>query len=415
MKKTIRIPKKKFKSYNPKIKEECGVFGISNNEDASTLTALGLHALQHRGQEGCGIVSFDGRKYHSEKRFGLVGDNFNKEKVLKSLPGNYSIGHNRYSTTGGTTLRNIQPFFADTNTGGIGVSHNGNLTNAITLRRKLVEDGAIFYTTSDTETIVQLIARSKRVKTIDKIIDALFQIQGGYALVMLTQNTLIGVRDPFGIRPLVIGKLNNSYVFASETCALDIIGAKYIRDVENGEIVSVQDDKLVSIKPFPSKKVRPCVFEYIYFSRPDSLLNGKCAYEYRKNFGAELAKENSLKVLLGSHKFPKLVRPTKWSNDKPWYKDNENFMDMPDITKMEKNILSSKMNIGDAILFNFKVLHSSSGNTEKIPRRAFSMRFIGDDVKYVDRGGETSPPFKGINLHDGAKMREDWFPVIWRS
>ena len=296
MKKTIRILKKKFKNYNPKIKEECGVFGISNNEDASTLTALGLHALQHRGQEGCGIVSFDGKKYHSEKRFGLVGDNFNKEKVLKSLPGNYAIGHNRYSTTGGTTLRNIQPFFADTNTGGIGVSHNGNLTNAITLRRKLVEDGAIFYTTSDTETIVQLIARSKRLKTIDKIIDALFQIQGGYALVMLTQNTLIGVRDPFGIRPLVIGKLNNSYVFASETCALDIIGAKYIRDVENGEIVSVQDDKLVSIKPFPAKKVRPCVFEYIYFSRPDSLLNGKCAYEYRKNFGAELAKENSLKA-----------------------------------------------------------------------------------------------------------------------
>ena len=209
MKMTIKILKKKFKSYNPKIKEECGVFGISNNVDASTLTALGLHALQHRGQEGCGIVSFDGKKYHSEKRFGLVGDNFNKEKVLKSLPGNYAIGHNRYSTTGGTTLRNIQPFFADTNTGGIGVSHNGNLTNAITLRKKLVEDGAIFYTTSDTETIVQLIARSKRLKTIDKIVDALFQIQGGYALVMLTQNTLIGVRDPFGIRPLVIGQLNN--------------------------------------------------------------------------------------------------------------------------------------------------------------------------------------------------------------
>ena len=277
MKKTIKILKKKFKSYNSKIKEECGVFGISNNEDASTLTALGLHALQHRGQEGCGIVSFDGKKYYSEKRFGLVGDNFNKEKVLKSLPGNYAIGHNRYSTTGGTTLRNIQPFFADTNTGGIGVSHNGNLTNAITLRKKLVEDGAIFYTTSDTETIVQLIARSRRVKTIDKIVDALFQIQGGYALVMLTQNTLVGVRDPFGIRPLVIGKLNDSYVFASETCALDIIGAKYVRDVENGEIVSIQNNKLNSIKPFPAKKIRPCVFEYIYFSRPDSLLNGKCA------------------------------------------------------------------------------------------------------------------------------------------
>ena len=292
----MKIQKIKYKNYNPKLKEECGVFGISNSKEASTLTALGLHALQHRGQEGCGIVSFDGEQYHSEKRFGLVGDNFNKEKVLKSLPGKYAIGHNRYSTTGGTTLRNIQPFFADTNTGGIGVSHNGNLTNAITLRKKLVEDGAIFYTTSDTETIVQLIARSKRVKTIDKIVDALFQIQGGYSLVMLTQNTLIGVRDPFGIRPLVIGKLNNSYVFASETCALDIIGAKYIRDVENGEIISIQNNKLFSIKPFPIKKIRPCVFEYIYFSRPDSLLNGKCAYEYRKNFGGELAKENSLKA-----------------------------------------------------------------------------------------------------------------------
>ena len=231
---------------------------------------------------------FDGKKYHSEKRFGLVGDNFNKEEVLKSLPGSFAIAHNRYSTTGGTTLRNIQPFYADTNTGGIGVAHNGNLTNAITLRRKLVEDGAIFYTTSDTETIVQLIARSKRGKVIDKIIDALFQIQGGYALVMLARDLLIGVRDPFGIRPLVIGKLKDSYVFASETCALDIIGAKYIRDVENGEIVYVENKKLISLKPFPLRKIRPCVFEYIYFSRPDSILNNKTAYEHRKNLGVEL-------------------------------------------------------------------------------------------------------------------------------
>ena len=294
MKKTMMMLKKKFKNFNPKIKDECGVFGVSNNNDAAALTALGLHALQHRGQEGCGIVSFDGKKYHSEKRFGLVGDNFNKEKVLKKLLGNYAVGHNRYSTTGGTTLRNIQPFYADTNTGGISLSHNGNLTNAITLRSKLVKDGAIFYTTSDTETIVQLIAKSKRQKSIDKIIDALFQIQGGYALVMLTQKTLIGVRDPFGIRPLVIGKIKNSYVLASETCALDIIGAKYIRDVENGEIVFIEDDKLKSIKPFPKKKQRPCVFEYIYFSRPDSILNGKSAYEYRKNFGIHLAKEDNI-------------------------------------------------------------------------------------------------------------------------
>ena len=292
MKKNIKTLKKKFRIYSPKIKEECGVFGISNSLEASTLTALGLHALQHRGQEGCGIVSFDGEKYHSEKRFGLVGDNFNDEKVLKNLPGKFAIGHNRYSTTGGTALRNVQPFFADTNSGGIGVAHNGNLTNAITLRNKMVEEGSIFYTTSDTETIVKLIAKSKRGRTIDKIIDAIFQIQGGYALVMMTQNSLIGVRDPLGIRPLVIGKLKNSYVFTSETCALDIIGAKFVREVENGEIVYVENDELQSLKPFPPKKVRPCIFEYIYFSRPDSLIGGKTAYEHRKNIGRELAKEN---------------------------------------------------------------------------------------------------------------------------
>ncbi len=294
MKKHIKNLEKKLKIFDPKLKEECGVFGISNAKDASALTALGLHALQHRGQEGCGIVSFDGEKYYSEKRFGLVGDNFNKEKVLNNLKGNYAIGHNRYSTTGNNTLRNIQPFFADTNAGGIGVSHNGNLTNSISLRKKLVEEGAIFYTTSDTETIVQLIAKSKRSKTIDKVIDAIFQIQGGYALVMLTQNSLIGVRDPYGIRPLLIGKLGSSYVLASETCALDIIGANFVREVENGEIVLIENNKLTSIKPFPPRKVRPCVFEYIYFARPDSLIDNKTAYEHRKNLGVELAKENDI-------------------------------------------------------------------------------------------------------------------------
>ena len=296
MKKLIKTLKKKLKNFNPKLKEECGVFGISDSKDAAALTALGLHALQHRGQEGCGIVSFDGSHYFSEKRFGLVGDNFNKEKILNKLRGNYAIGHNRYSTTGENTLRNIQPFFADTNAGGIGVAHNGNLTNSISLRKKLVDEGAIFYTTSDTETIVQLIARSKRKKTIDKIVDAIFQIQGGYSLVMLTQTSLVGVRDPYGIRPLVIGKLNNSYVLSSETCALDIIGAKFVREVDNGEIVLIEDNKIQSIKPFPPRKIRPCVFEYIYFSRPDSILNGKSAYEYRKNLGKELAKESNLKA-----------------------------------------------------------------------------------------------------------------------
>ena len=275
-----------------KIREECGVFGVYNYQDASALTALGLHALQHRGQEGCGIVSFDGKNFHSEKRNGFVGDNFTNKEVLKKLPGNFALGHNRYSTTGETSLRNIQPFFADLYGGGISIAHNGNLTNAIKLRERLVKDGAIFRTTTDTETIVQLIAKSNRGKIVDKIIDALFQIQGGFALVIMTNKKLIGVRDPLGIRPLVLGKIKNSYVLASETCALDIIGAKFVREVEHGEIIVIEKDSLKSLKPFPQKKDRPCVFEYIYFARPDSLLKGKCAYEYRKSFGYELAKES---------------------------------------------------------------------------------------------------------------------------
>ena len=283
---------KKFKL--DKLREECGVFGVSNHEDASALVALGLHALQHRGQEGCGIVSYDGKNYHSEKRQGLVGDHFTKSNVIKNLPGNFAIGHNRYSTTGETSLRNIQPFFADLHLGGLSIAHNGNLTNALLLREGLVKDGAIFRTTSDTETIVQLIAKSKRDKMVDKLIDTLFQIQGGYSLVIMTNKKMIGVRDPFGIRPLVIGKLKNSFIFASETCALDIVGAKFLREVENGEIVVIEDNELVSVKPFPKQKARPCVFEYIYFARPDSLIGEKCAYEYRKNFGVQLAKETDL-------------------------------------------------------------------------------------------------------------------------
>ena len=285
---------KKYKS--DKLREECGIFGISNHEDASALVALGLHALQHRGQEGCGIVSFDGKNYHSEKRQGLVGDHFTNSNVLKKLPGNFAIGHNRYSTTGETSLRNIQPFFADLYMGGLSIAHNGNLTNALLLREVLVKDGAIFRTTSDTETIVQLIAKSKRERFSDKLIEALFQIKGGYSLVLMTNKKLVGVRDPFGIRPLVIGKLNNSYIFASETCALDIVGAKFIREVENGEIVIVEDQQLKSLKPFPKQKPRPCIFEYIYFARPDSLIDNICAYDFRKKIGIELAKEKDTKA-----------------------------------------------------------------------------------------------------------------------
>jgi amidophosphoribosyltransferase len=279
-----------------KLKEECGVFGIFNNSDAATLTALGLHALQHRGQEACGIVTFNGKSFFAERRLGLVGDNFTKGKILEKLPGNQAIGHNRYSTSGNNLVKNIQPFFADLHSGGISIAHNGNLSNARSLRNKLVKNGSIFQTTSDTETIVQLIAQSKRSKIIDKIIDALFKIQGGYSLAILTNKKLIGVRDPFGIRPLIIGKLNQSYILASETCALDIIGAKFVRKVENGEMVIITEDRLESIKPFPKVKERPCIFEYIYFSRPDSIIDNKSVYEYRKKLGTSLAKESHLDV-----------------------------------------------------------------------------------------------------------------------
>ena len=279
-----------------RLKEECGVFGIYNNKDAAALTALGLHALQHRGQESCGIVTSDGKNFYAERRLGLVGDNFTKGKVLNKLLGIYAIGHNRYSTTGNNLIKNVQPFFADLHSGGISIAHNGNLSNARYLRRELVKSGSIFQTTSDTETIVQLIAKSKRTKIIDKIIDALFKIQGGYALTILANKKLIGIRDPFGIRPLVIGKLNKSYVLASETCAFDIIGAKFIREVENGEIVIITENGLESIKPFPKVKARPCIFEYIYFSRPDSIINNISVYEYRKRLGAELAKESRVEA-----------------------------------------------------------------------------------------------------------------------
>jgi len=278
-----------------RLKEDCGVFGIFNNKDAAALTALGLHALQHRGQEGCGIVTFDQKNFYAERRLGLVGDNFTKGKILEKLPGNCAIGHNRYSTAGNNLLKNVQPFFADLYSGGFSIAHNGNLSNAIHLRKELVKNGSIFQTTSDTETIVQLIAKSKRSKIIDRIIEALFKIQGGYALTILTNKNLIGIRDPFGIRPLVIGKINKSYVLASETCAFDIIGAKFVREVENGEIVIIDESGLKSVKPFPKMKERPCIFEYIYFSRPDSIIKNTSFYEYRKKLGIELAKESHIK------------------------------------------------------------------------------------------------------------------------
>ena len=274
----------------------CGVFGIFNHDDAATITALGLHSLQHRGQEACGIVTHNKNNFYLEKRLGLVGDNFTKKEVINKLPGKHAIGHNRYATSGKTFIRNVQPFFADLSSGGISIAHNGNLTNSLSLRHRLVDKGAIFQSTSDTEIIFQLIARSKRTIFINKLIDALFQIQGGYALVVMTGKKLIGVRDPFGIRPLVLGELDGSPILTSETCSLDIIGAKFIREIENGEIVVITDNKIKSIKPFPNVNCRPDIFEYIYFSRPDSELGGKSIYDCRKNFGIELAKESKIQA-----------------------------------------------------------------------------------------------------------------------
>lgn len=271
---------------------ECGVFGIYGMEDASAVTALGLHALQHRGQEACGIASCDGRRFYTERSHGLVSDVFTDADLIKRLQGHASIGHTRYSTAGGSHLRNVQPMFADLDSGGIAIAHNGNLTNFMFLRTKLVAEGAIFQSTSDSEVILHLIARSRSIKIIDRFIDTLRDIEGGYALVAITRKGMIGARDPLGIRPLVIGKLGHAYVLASETCALDMIGAVFVRDVEHGEVVQIDEEGLKSFKPFERKAARPCLFEYVYFARPDSVVNGKSIYEVRKAMGRQLAIEH---------------------------------------------------------------------------------------------------------------------------
>ena len=289
--KALKTNKKSTFIKDDKLHEECGVFGVYNHEDSAALTALGLHALQHRGQEAAGIVTFDGTKFISERHPGLVSDNFTKMSVINRLVGNSAVGHNRYSTTGATIQRNIQPFFADLWGGGFAIAHNGNITNALSLRDELIRKGSIFQSTSDTETILQLVARSDADRTLDRLVDALMQISGAWALVVLTNKKLIGARDPFGIRPLILGELDGAKILASETCALDIIGAKFVREIEPGEIIVITEDGEESIKPFPNARLRPCIFEYIYFSRPDSMLDGKSVYECRKSFGKNLAKE----------------------------------------------------------------------------------------------------------------------------
>ncbi len=279
-----------------RLREECGVFGIYGHDDAATLTALGLHALQHRGQEAAGIVSFDGQRFQTERRLGLVGDHFTNDKVINRLQGRVALGHVRYSTTGETILRNVQPLFAELAAGGLAVAHNGNITNGLTLRRQLIAQGAICQSTSDTEAILHLVARSQKTKIVDRFIDALRSLEGAYALVALTNKKLIGARDPLGIRPLILGELNGAYILCSETCALDIIGAKFVREVENGEVVVISDEGVESLRPFPRQPARPCIFEYIYFSRPDSMLGGLSIYEVRKAMGRQLALESPVEA-----------------------------------------------------------------------------------------------------------------------
>jgi len=274
------------------LREECGVFGIFGHPDAAALTALGLHALQHRGQEAAGIVSFNENRFHAERRMGLVGDHFSSEKIIGRLKGASAVGHVRYSTTGETILRNVQPLFAELAAGGLAVAHNGNLTNGLSLRRELIAQGAICQSTSDTEVMLHLVARSQRGRIIERYIDALRQLEGAYALVSLTNKKLIGARDPLGIRPLMLGELNGAYILCSETCALDIIGARFIREIENGEVVVISEEGVESHWPFPRQPARPCIFEYIYFSRPDSVLGGRSVYDVRKKMGMQLAKES---------------------------------------------------------------------------------------------------------------------------
>jgi amidophosphoribosyltransferase len=279
---------------------ECGVFGVWNVEEAAAVVALGLHALQHRGQEACGMAAFDGQRFATERHMGHVGEAFGQDDLVRRLPGYAAIGHTRYATAGGSAIRNVQPMFADLESGGIAIGHNGNLTNFLTLRRQLVAEGSIFQSTSDSEVILHLVARSRKARVIDRFVDALRQIEGGYALVALTNTKLIGARDPLGIRPLVLGAIEGDgaprHVLASETCALDMIGARFIRDVEPGEVVVISDTGVESLQPFPQARARPCLFEYVYFSRPDSVVNGRSVYGVRKRMGERLAFETGVEA-----------------------------------------------------------------------------------------------------------------------
>ncbi len=279
-----------------KLREECGIFGIHGAEAAAAVVALGLHALQHRGQEAAGITSFDGQDFHSHRAMGHVAGNFDRDDIMRALEGTGAIGHVRYSTTGETALRNVQPLFAELATGGFAIAHNGNISNAMALRRNLVRRGAIFQSTSDTEVIIHLVATSNYRTLLDRFIDALKQVEGAYSLICLTAEGMIGCRDPLGIRPLVIGRLNDNIIFASETVALDVVGAEFIRSVDPGEMVIVRDGDMTSLRPFAEVGARPCIFEYVYFSRPDSIVDGTSVYSVRKSIGAQLAQESPVEA-----------------------------------------------------------------------------------------------------------------------
>jgi len=276
-----------------KFHEECGIFGISGSPDAANMTYLGLYALQHRGQEATGIVSWDGRTFHQEKGVGLVSDLFDKER-LGRLKGSMAIGHNRYSTTGENHLKNVQPIMVNFALGMLALAHNGNLTNAAFLRDELEAYGAIFQSTSDSEVIIHLIAQSQEKDIMARLTEALHRVKGAYSLVILTEQGLIAARDPYGLRPLSLGKIKDAWVLASETCAFDLIDADYIRDIEPGELVLINDNGLTSYKPFPKIDPAFCVFEYVYFSRPDSRVYDHQVYEIRKNLGRQLARETAV-------------------------------------------------------------------------------------------------------------------------
>jgi amidophosphoribosyltransferase len=287
---------------NREIKEECGIFGVFGHPEAAKLTYFGLYALQHRGEESAGIVISDGTWVREHKGMGLVPDVFNEQQLAR-LQGNMAIGHVRYSTTGSSMLKNAQPFLVSHGGMALAIAHNGNLTNAPTLRRDLEKRGAIFQSTMDSEIFIHLIAHALENGLESALIKALSQVQGAYSMVMLTQDQLIGVRDPFGFRPLCLGRLNGAYVLASETCALDLVEAQYVRDIEPGEIVFITAQGLRSIKPFPQERKAFCIFEFIYFARPDSLIFGQNVYQVRKRLGRMMAQEFQLEADL-SMPFP---------------------------------------------------------------------------------------------------------------